>query len=193
MYCTKCGKLKSECICNKKKEKKSGASMPIIITIVVITVLLVIGVTLGVFVFTNESVSVKELGHAPAPNETDNYEPDTNSHSGLEYHENPNYKPVDEDDDYVMTRFTNKDDEDTYVDLYASGKIKGKRNYCAGYNEFTGTYKKVGSTITFYYDNVNKKDIFEFDDEDFMYITKMVYQRGDAYMTTCSSEEFRFY
>jgi len=115
-----------------------------------------------------------------------------NSHSGLEYHPNPNYR---QDDDYIMTRFTNIKDDKNYVELSANGKISGRMIDCKkGYISFTGTYKKDGKLLYFYYDNMDGYDIFELDDEEYINVSKITYYTGYGYMVACSgSSVFTMY
>lgn len=163
MYCKKCGRLKSECICNKNNEVENKSNKAAIITIVVVVSIIILSLILGLVFFSNSSKLATR-------NEASN-----NSNNFIYYEE----------------KFYNLSDEESYILLHYDGTFEAKRNYCSGFEKINGYFRfKDDDIIELLYegdfdDYDRESDYFIINGE------SLEYEDGSSYMVSCAGKFFR--
>ena len=161
MYCNKCGRLKEDCICNKKQqEKKSNNGL--IIAIIVFIVIIVLLIFIGFFVFGNS----KKLS------------------SSEPMQINPNSKVA-----YNVSYYS-IDDNESYIKLHEDNTFSAKRNYCSGFEYVDGEYIIEGNDLILifnetYGDGDYMKDYFTISGD------YLEYDSGANYMISCVGPIYR--
>ena len=104
--------------------------------------------------------------------------------------------PESETEVSIIGKYVSNGDMTTYVELRSDNTFKGLRNYCAGYDDVSGTYELNGTTLTLYFDQLEpvggKKatDVNKATLDSNGKITSFETTGGSYYLLACSGGDF---
>ncbi len=197
MYCSKCGKKKKDCNCSNK-EKKTPVSA--IISVILLTLIILGGCFLLVYFKDNEilsdvfekeeNVESKEKGNSNKTNQK-------NKQDKTDKVENEDKKDKDDEVTEEQTKYVTSVKEyvstvdgSTNFILYPDGTVKGKRNFCEGFVDYTGTYELDGDKVTLFitepWSGETIKEVFKIGSDDVA-----THYSGDDYLPICCGPDFK--